>query len=79
MIVQLTPEYKFVCDRCGREQLLDEENCVETYDVSFAHEMMMTRVKSKKGQICKECYEDFWELAENFFAEENKEKNDEQR
>jgi hypothetical protein len=63
-----------VCDRCGREQLPDEDHCVETYDVAFAHEMMI-RVKKKGGQICKECYDEFWEFAENFFAEENKEEN----
>jgi hypothetical protein len=74
MIVKLTPDYKFVCDRCGREQLPDEDHCVETYDVAFAHEMMI-RVKKKGGQICKECYDEFWEFAENFFAEENKEEN----
>ena len=76
MIVQLTPEYKFVCDRCGRAQLPDKENCVEAYDVFFAHDMMI-REKKKGGQICKECFDEFWELAENFFAEENKEKDNE--
>ena len=78
MIVQLTPDYKFVCDRCGREWLPDEEKNVEAYDVAFVHDQRI-RVKNKNGQICKECYDEFWELAENFFAEENKEKNDEQR
>lgn len=78
MIVQLTPKYKFVCDRCGREQLPDEEHCVETYEVSFVH-ITRIMVKKKSGCICKECYDEFWELAENFFAEENKEKNNEQR
>ena len=77
MIVRLTPDYKFVCDRCGREQLLDEGKLVEAYDVAFVHDQMI-RVKKKNGQICKECYDDFSQLADNFFAEENKEKNDEQ-
>lgn len=78
MIVQLTPKYKFVCDRCGREQLPDEKDYVVVYRVAFCHEAM-NRDKKKSGQICKECYDEFWEIAENFFAEENKEKNDEQR
>jgi hypothetical protein len=78
MIVQLTPKYKFVCDRCGREQFPDKENCVEVHDVAFCHELI-TRTNKKSGQVCKECYDEFWELAENFFAEENKEKNDERR
>jgi hypothetical protein len=62
-----------VYDRCGREQFPDEKHCVETYDVSFAHDMMI-RVKKKSGQICKECYDEFWELADNFLAEEINEK-----
>lgn len=78
MIVRLTPDYKFVCDRCGKEQFPDEEHGVEVYDVSFCHETTL-RIKKKSGQICKECYDEFSELADNFFAEENKEKNDEQR
>ena len=35
MIVKLTPDYKFVCDRCGKEQFPDEKEKVEIHEVRF--------------------------------------------
>jgi hypothetical protein len=78
MIVRLTPEYKFVCDRCGKEQFATEgESPFETHLVEFCERRPPFSAKSKKGEICTACATEFWELANNFFDEVNKERSEE--
>ena len=73
MIVKLTPDIKFVCDRCGREEYPDENGYMEIpRTVMFVEERFPSRNKNKEGQICKICNDEFWELANNFFDEVNK-------
>jgi hypothetical protein len=73
----LSPRWKFVCDRCGKEIFPNEDNCInmdEMNEIAFLDSTDM-RVISKKinqGEICKECYNDFVELANNFFDDVNK-------
>ena len=75
MKVRLTPEYKFVCDRCGKEEFLDEEDVfIEYPTVTFSKQTSIIQMPIKmEGQVCADCLTEFWELAENFFDEVNKE------
>jgi hypothetical protein len=76
MIVKLTPEFKFVCDRCGREQFPNKEGYIEaSHRVEF-NEKETFRPMVKKGEVCTECANEFWEFANNFFDEANKETED---
>ena len=68
MIVQLTPSFKFICDRCGAE----EYHITGSHEIGFENGMKITR-----GQVCEKCYKDFVELAENFFDEANKQEKQE--
>jgi hypothetical protein len=78
MIVQLTPDFKFVCDRCGKEKHI--ENDEPEFEVAFVSiKGFFAAPMRVKGQVCYRCFKDFFEIAGNFFAEEKKEKNDEQR
>lgn len=71
MIEQLTPKYKFICDRCGKEKYL--ENNMPEFEVAFVDMKGITEVPMRiKGQVCYRCYKDFYELAGNFFNEVNK-------
>lgn len=72
MIEQLTPSYKFTCDRCGKAILADE---IEYNEVKFVYSVFSN---AKTGQVCKDCYNDFKELADNFFDEANKEADDDE-
>lgn len=75
MLVQLTPRYKFVCDRCGKEQFADADNNIyDTWNAIFMVNDTFVKVFDKKGEICAECKKDFIEIAENFFDEANIEK-----
>lgn len=75
MIVRLSPKYKFVCDRCGKEIFPDSEDRIcGTHSVEFlitAGPLISKKVSS--GDICEECRKEFIEIAENFFDETNKE------
>ena len=75
MIVKLTPTYKFVCDRCGKEYLPDDEEIVEMHDVRF-EEYSSGRILKTTGSVCHSCYLDFWQIASNFFDEVNKERSE---
>lgn len=68
MIEQLTPSYRFVCDRCGTEQFGNENNELGAYPISFSNNFRVVRI----GVVCHNCYTDFCEIAENFFDEVNK-------
>lgn len=73
MIVQLNPSYLFVCDRCGKKQPLKVEH---KHDVFFTHHQILEERTVAKGEICDECLKDFCELAESFFDDLNKTKDD---
>lgn len=75
MIVKLTPDYKFVCDRCGKEQFPDEKEKVEIHEVRF-EEFSDGRFLKSAGSVCHSCYLDFWQIASNFFDEVNKERSE---
>ena len=73
--IPITPIYKFKCDRCGREQYQHTNDTpIEAHHVHFAE---WTQLKAhstlKSGEVCEDCYNDFIELADNFFHEVNKE------
>ena len=74
MRIELTPRYKYICDRCGKEF----DDVYPLCEVAF-YELGYNKNIGKRGEVCYQCHKDFWELAENFFAEENKEEDDEQR
>ena len=77
MIVQLTPKYKFICDRCGKEKYV--ENDMPEFEVAFVgiKDLFVTPTKIK-GQVCYNCMKDFYELAGNFFDEVNKRSEEEE-
>lgn len=76
MIVELTPRIKFVCDRCGKEEYPDAEGrLIMPHNVEFCARLeQFGKRRTKEGQVCSACLEEFWEFAENFFDEVNKEK-----
>ena len=77
MIVELTPKIKFVCDRCGIEKYPDKNgNLLMPHNVEFREDTFMKR-REKRGQICESCNSEFWEFANNFFDEVNKEGSNE--
>ena len=71
MIVQLTPNYKFICDRCGKEEYVKSD--IPEYEVTFmgVGDIFKSPIRIKR-QVCYNCYKDFWEIAENFVDEVNK-------
>ncbi|MBO5715238.1 MAG: hypothetical protein J6S23_02450 [Clostridia bacterium] len=75
MIVQLSPKYKFVCDRCGKEFFPDSEGDVGgIHRVAFLKDTdILFGDRKVSGDICEECHKEFVEIAENFFNEVNKE------
>ena len=69
MFEKLTPEYRFTCDRCGKvQETFDDPHFNGAYYISFNG---LARVVGA-GYVCKRCYIDFLQLAENFFDEANK-------
>lgn len=71
MIKQLTPKYKFICDRCGKEKYRDNDE--PDFEVAFIDLKGIPEVPLRiKGQVCYWCYKDFYEIAGNFFSEVNK-------
>lgn len=74
MIERITPIYKFVCDRCGKQVLVHENERDPQHCISFTEASIFKTVR-KEGQVCDACLKDFLELADNFFNEVNK--NDE--
>ena len=77
MIEQLTPKYKFICDRCGKETYFDGE--VQKFVVEFLNieSPLLTPIRIK-GEVCYRCCKDFYELAGNFFNEVNKGREDDE-
>lgn len=71
MITRLTATYKVVCDRCGKTECFDDHEFENVYheEVIFGDAYKTV----KRGNVCKECYKAFREIAENFFDEVNKE------
>lgn len=72
MIVQLTPEYKLICDRCGKEKFPDKDGHLEYHRVVFK-DYSDLKIKNVEGEVCQSCHDEFLELAHNFFDEVNKE------
>lgn len=74
MIVRLSPKYKFVCDRCGKELFPDSEDRI--FGIHSAEFLIsagpLIEKKVSSGDICEECHKEFIEIAENFFNEVNK-------
>lgn len=77
MIVKLTPDFKFVCDRCGKEEFPNEEGYIKVpHEIEFS-EHKKPKFECKNGQVCSACAAEFWEFANNFFDEVNKERSEE--
>ncbi len=77
MIVQLTPitpKWKWVCDRCGKEIYSKEDGYIEKQPfIAFHCDLNNARTPNAiAGEVCKECYIEFITFAENFFDEVNK-------
>lgn len=70
MVTRLTQKYKITCDRCGKTEICDEfSNTNMGYNiVQFGTELRTVA----KGEVCDDCYEDFLEIAKNFFDEVNR-------
>ena len=71
MIVELTPKYKFICDRCGKEEYV--KNNIPEQEVIFLALSGAYDAVRMKGQVCYKCFKEFCEIAGNFFDEVNKE------
>ena len=75
MIVMLSPRFKFVCERCGKEIFSDNEGRIPMqHQVSFRAHTDYRSHTDRTGEVCDECLKEFLEYAENFFDETNKEK-----
>lgn len=68
MIERLNPEYCFTCDRCGAVEFGNEEKVIYAYPINFSNDARAVNM----GVVCRNCYTDFCEIAENFFDEVNK-------
>ena len=77
MILKLTPDFKFVCDRCGKEEFSNEEGHIEGLHHIEFREHKMFKFNCKNGEVCSACVAEFWEFANNFFDEVNKERSEE--
>ena len=76
MLTRFNPIYKFVCDRCGKEEIIKDEDSIIPPTVAFVLEACpIVLPKRIKGQVCPACENDFLELANNFFDEVNKERS----
>lgn len=76
MIVAITPKWKFVCERCGKEKFpkddgyMDAEN---TCEIAVAISFLMEDQLPKRIQVCRECRDEFETFWENFQDSVNKE------
>jgi hypothetical protein len=77
MIVAITPKFKFVCDRCGKEIFSDEYGYIEPgriYSIAVAAcDYFSDSLPKEKIEVCRECCEDFEEFMKNFRDAVNKE------
>ena len=68
-------KYIFICDRCGKEL---PNGGVRT--VLFRHVKSDMNIgelcTAGRGDVCKECLQDFCDIAESFFDDLNKEATD---
>lgn len=78
MIIAIAPRYKFVCERCGKEEFpsddgyMDTENACEiAVAISFLIDSQLKM--PEKIQVCRECRDDFETFWENFRDSVNKE------
>lgn len=75
MIERLTARYRIVCDRCGKEwEEYETAYSTGLFPVAFVNEDINLGYRGKiaDGDVCKECYQDFIDIANNFFDEVNK-------
>lgn len=68
MIEQLTPSFRFICDRCGKKYDGKNGEMPTRFFISFS----CSSFPNEHGEVCEECYKDFCELAESFFDDLNK-------
>ena len=57
---------RYYCDRCGAEY-------GRLMEVGFKSYGYCNESRLKLKQVCKECYEEFWQLADCFFDDVNME------
>lgn len=64
---------RFICDRCGKViySLPNGEFRREIHEVIFFERVDCGR-NVKSGNVCESCYNDFVDLASNFFDEVNR-------
>lgn len=72
MIKQLEPKYCVICDRCGKERYYYKLKDGAEEVVTFSCNSSVLGNIEKSGQVCMDCFKDFWQIAENFFDEANK-------
>lgn len=78
MIIPITPKYKFVCERCGKEKLPKDDGYVDIENVceiavSFSFLIDSELPMLERIQVCRECLDDFEAFWENFRDSVNKE------
>ena len=78
MIIQLSPKYKFVCERCGKEIFPKDDGYLEagnTYAIAVSiHFRSEDRVPVPvRIEVCKDCRDDFETFWDNFRDVVNKE------
>lgn len=78
MIIQLSPKYKFVCERCGREKFPKDDGYMDAEDaceIAVAISFLIEDQLPKKIQVCRECRDEFETFWDNFRDVVNKEGN----
>lgn len=78
MIIPITPKYKFVCERCGKEKFPNDDGYMDignACEISVAISFSITDqlLMPKRIQVCRECCDDFEAFWENFQDSVNKE------
>lgn len=76
MVITTTKQFKVVCERCGKTEYADDkpENYNKLLAMGYVEVKFSDTIKTvKQGGVCQECYEEFCELAQNFFDDVNKE------
>lgn len=74
MIEELIPQFRFICDRCGK---VIPSNSKETkyipyiHKVEFAEHFFLKAGQHKSGEVCEECAKEFWEIVDRFFDKIN--------
>ena len=76
MIVQMSPKWKFVCDRCGKEIFPKDDGYLEAgnaYEIAVSTFLICEDRLPVRISVCRECRDEFEAFWENFCDSVNKE------